>query len=50
MDFANIEAALKEAMAIDGTVGVWLVDWDSGMSPGALGGEKVTGPGRSGRG
>jgi hypothetical protein len=39
-DYANIEAALKEAMAIDGAVGVCLVDWDSGMSLGSLGGGK----------
>lgn len=45
----NIEAALKEAMTIDGAVGVSLVDWDSAMSLGALAGE-VPGPGRSGRG
>jgi hypothetical protein len=36
----NIETALKEAMTIDGAVGVSLVDWDSGMSLGALGGGK----------
>jgi hypothetical protein len=36
----NIETALKEAMAIDGAVGVSLVDWESGMSLGALGGGK----------
>lgn len=36
----NIETALKEAMAIDGAVGVSLVDWDSGMSLGSLGGGK----------
>jgi hypothetical protein len=36
----NIETALKEAMDIDGAVGVCLVDWDSGMSLGALGGGK----------
>lgn len=36
----NIETALKEAMAIDGALGVCLVDWDSGMSLGALGGGK----------
>ena len=36
----NIETALKEAMTIDGAVGVCLVDWDSGMSLGALGGGK----------
>ena len=36
----NIETALKEAMTIDGAVGASLVDWDSGMSLGALGGGK----------
>src|ERR1700690_2851070 len=36
----NIEAALKEAMTVDGAVGVSLVDWESGMSLGALGGGK----------
>jgi hypothetical protein len=36
----NIETALKEAMAIDGATGVCLVDWESGMSLGALGGGK----------
>src|SRR5579863_7540943 len=36
----NIEAALKEAMTIDGAVGVSLVDWDSGMALGSLGGGK----------
>jgi hypothetical protein len=34
----NIETALKEAMSIDGAVGVALVDYESGMSLGALGG------------
>ncbi|WP_026313392.1 hypothetical protein [Actinomadura flavalba] len=34
----NIESALKEAMAIDGALGVALVDYDSGMSLGSLGG------------
>jgi hypothetical protein len=34
----NIEMALKEAMSIDGAVGVSLVDIESGMSLGALGG------------
>src|ERR1700759_3092849 len=34
----NIEAALKEAMNIDGALGACLVDWESGMSLGALGG------------
>lgn len=36
----NIDAALKEATTIDGAVGVCLVDWDSGMSPGSLDGGK----------
>jgi hypothetical protein len=34
----NIEAALKEAMNIDGALGASLVDWESGMSLGAVGG------------
>lgn len=34
----NIETALKEAMAVEGAIGVALVDYDSGMSLGALGG------------
>jgi hypothetical protein len=36
----NIEAALKEAMTIDGALGASLVDWESGMSLGAIGGGK----------
>jgi hypothetical protein len=36
----NIETALKEAMTIEGAIGVALVDWDSGMSLGTLGGGK----------
>jgi hypothetical protein len=36
----NIETALKEAMALEGAVGVALVDWESGMTLGALGGGK----------
>jgi hypothetical protein len=36
----NVETGLKEAMAIDGALGVCLVDWESGMSLGALGGGK----------
>ena len=36
----NIETALKEAMTIEGALGVSLVDWDSGMSLGSLGGGK----------
>ncbi|GGP95288.1 hypothetical protein BKA00_003826 [Actinomadura coerulea] len=34
----NIETALKEAMAIEGAIGAALVDYDSGMSLGSLGG------------
>ncbi|MCX4767137.1 hypothetical protein OG562_40460 [Streptomyces sp. NBC_01275] len=34
----NIETALKEAMTIDGALGVALVDYESGMSLGTLGG------------
>jgi len=36
----NIEAALKEAMNIEGALGVALVDWESGMPLGTLGGGK----------
>jgi hypothetical protein len=36
----NIETALKEAMTIEGALGVALVDWESGMTLGALGGGK----------
>lgn len=36
----NIEAALKESMNIDGAVGACVVDWESGMSLGAIGGGK----------
>jgi hypothetical protein len=36
----NVETALKEAMTIDGALGVALVDWESGMSLGASGGGK----------
>ncbi|HEY3879703.1 MAG TPA: hypothetical protein VGM12_14015 [Trebonia sp.] len=36
----NIETALKEAMAIEGATGAALVDWDSGMPLGTLGGGK----------
>lgn len=35
---ANIETSLKEAMAIDGAVGVALVDYTSGLTLGVLGG------------
>ena len=34
----NVETALKEAMSIDGAVGAALVDYESGMSLGTLGG------------
>jgi len=34
----NIETALKEAMTIEGALGVALVDYESGMSLGVLGG------------
>jgi hypothetical protein len=36
----NIETALKEAMNIDGAIGAALVDWESGMPLGTLGGSK----------
>src|SRR5579871_3139653 len=36
----NSEVALKEAMTIDGAVGACLVDWESGMSLGSIGGGK----------
>ena len=36
----NIETALKEAMTTEGALGVALVDWESGMTLGALGGGK----------
>jgi hypothetical protein len=36
----DMETALKEAMEIDGAVGVSIVDYDSGMSLGSLGGGK----------
>lgn len=36
----NIEAALKEAMNIDGALGASIVDWESGMALGAIGGGK----------
>ncbi|MFJ6379107.1 hypothetical protein ACIQI7_03710 [Kitasatospora sp. NPDC092039] len=34
---ANLETTLKEAMAIDGAIGVALVDYGSGMALGTLG-------------
>jgi hypothetical protein len=36
----NIETALKEAMNVEGAVGVALVDWESGLALGTLGGGK----------
>jgi hypothetical protein len=36
----NIETALKELMQVEGSVGASVVDWDSGMSLGSLGGGK----------
>jgi hypothetical protein len=36
----DIDTALKEAMALDGALGASLVDYDSGMSLGSLGGGK----------
>ena len=36
----NIDTALKEAMSIAGATGVALVDYDSGMALGTLGGGK----------
>jgi hypothetical protein len=37
----NMDAALKEAMNIEGAVGVALVDWETGLCLGTLGGGKV---------
>jgi hypothetical protein len=37
----NMDVALKEAMNIDGAVGVALVDWETGLCLGTLGGGKV---------
>ena len=36
----NIETALKEAMTVEGALGVALVDWESGLTLGSLGGGK----------
>lgn len=36
---ANIETALKEAMSIEGAIGVTLVDYTSGLTLGVLGGD-----------
>ncbi|WP_430782127.1 hypothetical protein [Actinoplanes sp. G11-F43] len=38
---ANIETALKEAMALDGAVGVALVDYTSGLTLGYMGGDGI---------
>jgi len=38
--FVDIDKALKEAMTAEGALGVALVDWDSGMALGTLGGGK----------
>ncbi|BEL07334.1 hypothetical protein Q0Z83_055250 [Actinoplanes sichuanensis] len=38
---ANIETALKEAMTLEGAVGVALVDYTSGLTLGYLGGDGV---------
>ena len=37
----NVDVALKEAMNIEGAIGVALVDWESGLCLGTLGGGKV---------
>lgn len=37
----NIETSLKEAMAIEGAIGVALVDYTSGLTLGVLGGAPV---------
>ena len=36
----NIETALKEAMTVEGALGVALVNWESGLTLGTLGGGK----------
>jgi UDP-2,3-diacylglucosamine pyrophosphatase LpxH len=38
---ANIETSLKEAMTIDGAIGVALVDYTSGLTLGVMGGAPV---------
>jgi len=38
---ANIETSLKEAMAIEGAIGVALVDYSSGLTLGVMGGSPV---------
>jgi hypothetical protein len=37
----NMDTALKEAMGIEGAIGVALVDWESGLCLGTLGGGKL---------
>jgi hypothetical protein len=37
----NMDAALKEAMAVDGAIGVALVDWESGLCLGTQGGGQL---------
>jgi hypothetical protein len=37
----NLDIALKEAMSIEGAIGVALVDWETGLCLGTLGGGKV---------
>jgi hypothetical protein len=37
----NMDAALKEAMGMEGAVGAALVDWESGLCLGTLGGGKL---------
>lgn len=38
---ANIDTALKEAMAIEGAIGVALVDYTSGLTLGVMGGGQI---------
>jgi hypothetical protein len=40
-DEMNLDEALKEAMAIDGAVGVAVVDWESGLCLSTQGGGKL---------
>jgi hypothetical protein len=37
----NVDVALKEAMKLEGAIGVALVDWESGLCLGTLGGGNV---------
>jgi hypothetical protein len=41
MNSAKVKAALDEAMAIEGALGVCLVDYQSGMTLGTAGGEEL---------